>query len=73
MFSLLLSVSRVQEWARAFGILGLAAGVEIGQGVIGHYRPEWSDFRIDGVGVAIALALFRAGQIRGLVRRIGAS
>lgn len=61
-----LSVSRLQLWLRTLYLLGLAAGIEIGQAVIYHQHTEWTDFEADGIGITIALlAILIAWNTRG--------
>jgi hypothetical protein len=59
---LLLTVKRVQEWFRALSVLSLAFVIETSQGLVYHHPVEWRDFRSDGIGVLIALALLGFGR-----------
>jgi hypothetical protein len=56
---LLLCVNRVQEWARALGVLCLGIGIEVGQSLLYRHRTEWKDFRADVLGILAAVVVVR--------------
>lgn len=60
LFPLLLSVTRMQEWTRALGVLCLGIGIEIAQGFIYRHRTEWRDFEADLLGILAAALLIRS-------------
>jgi len=68
---LLLSENRVAESVRAFGILCLAAAIEIAQGRIYHIKTEWSDIEFDCIGVLTVFVAIRFWRIRSATRANG--
>ncbi len=60
---LLLSVNPAHESARAFGVLCIAAALEITQGLIYRFRTEWRDLEADGIGILIVFLIIRVWRI----------